>query len=314
MRPRTSHPRALAPAPALPAVLPAVLAAALAVAPAPCAAAPASHAVQGAPPPASSRADTTAASGEPALLPAPAGWALVGASGLGALVASDAWVRDLARQLQGPTGDWLSRHARWFGDWHASLPWLVGGSVAYGAVTGGKSGLEKAAAVLAGAAAGSAANEIVNEAVGRSRPIWGRGDLTFDPLSGHTSFPSGHAAYTFAVAGAIDAVTDGWLPAAAAYAVASATALSRVYDDKHWLSDIVVGSALGGLVGRLAAGRVLRALQGGSQPASAGGQGASAPRSGRFATRPDASAPGSPSGLRARPILAPGLVGVSLRF
>ena len=236
----------------------------------------------------------------PGLPPPAVTWAAAGAAGLGVLLGLDGPTRELSREVQGTTGDWLSRHARWFGDWHASLPWLVGGSVAYGAVTGGKSGLEKAAAVLAGAAAGSAANEIVNEAVGRSRPIWGRGELSFDPLSGHTSFPSGHAAYTFAVAGGIDAVTDGWLPAAAAYTVAGATALSRVYDDKHWLSDIVVGSAIGAVVGHLTASRVLRALRGG------GGRDAG--------SGPDARAPGSRRGLRALPLLGPGVLGVSLSF
>ncbi|HKK07287.1 MAG TPA: phosphatase PAP2 family protein [Gemmatimonadota bacterium] len=224
--------------------------------------------------------------------------AVGGALGLGMLVALDVPVRKLALDVHGTTGDELSRRARWFGNWHASLPWIVGGTVAVGAATGGRSGLEKAAAVLAGAAAGSAANEIVNEAVGRARPIWGRGLLSFDPLSGHASFPSGHAAYTFAVAGGIDAVTHGWLPAAAAYTVASATALSRVYDDKHWLSDIVVGSLLGATVSHFTATRVLRALRGGD---------GSRPRA-------DARAPGSPPGPRALPILGPGVIGVSLRF
>jgi len=223
-----------------------------------------------------------------------------GAIGLGTLVALDIPVRKLALDLHGSTGDELSRRARWFGNWHASLPWIVGGTVAVGAVTGGRSGLEKAVAVLAGAAAGSAANEVVNEAVGRARPIWGRGLLSFDPLSGHASFPSGHAAYTFAVAGGIDAVTRGWLPAAAAYTVATATALSRVYDDKHWLSDIVVGSVLGATVSHFTATRVLRALEGGG--------------SGDAGSGPDARAPGSPSGPRALPLLGPGVIGLSLRF
>jgi hypothetical protein len=58
------------------------------------------------------------------------------------------------------------------------------------------------------------------------------------------------------------------------YTVASATALSRVYDDKHWLSDIVVGGTIG----------------------------------------PDASAPGDRTGLRAHLIAAPGFLGVGLTF
>jgi membrane-associated phospholipid phosphatase len=235
------------------------------------------------------------AAARPASGPGPLEWAAAGVTALGALVALDVPVRQLSREVQGTTGDALARRARWFGDWQKSLPWFVGGTVAIGELTGGRKGLEAAAAILAGAAAGSAANEVVNELVGRARPLWDRGEFSFRPLSGHASFPSGHAAYTFAMAGAIDEATSGWLPAAAAYTVAGATALSRVYDDKHWLSDIVAGAALGTVVSHVTTRRVLRLLRG-------DGRG------------PDARAPGSPPGLRAHLVVAPGYLGVGLAF
>ncbi|MDP2479274.1 MAG: phosphatase PAP2 family protein [Candidatus Palauibacterales bacterium] len=226
--------------------------------------------------------------------PSTLAWIGGGAAALGALVALDEPVRDVSRDVQGRTGDALARRARWFGNWHQSLPWFVGGTLAVGGVTGGGRGLETAAAVLAGAAAGSAANEVVNELVGRARPLWGRGEFSFRPLSGHASFPSGHAAYTFAMAGAIDEATDGWIPAALGYTIASATALSRVYDDKHWLSDIAVGAAIGTVVSHVATRRVLRLL--------------------RRTASLDASAPGSRPGPRAHLIAAPGFLGVGFTF
>jgi membrane-associated phospholipid phosphatase len=249
-------------------------------------------------------------------------WIGGGAAALGALVALDEPVRDLSRDVQGRTGDALARRARWFGNWHQSLPWFVGGTLAVGGVTGGGRGLETAAAVLAGAAAGSAANEVVNELVGRARPLWGRGEFSFRPLSGHASFPSGHAAYTFAMAGAIDEATDGWLPAALGYTIASATALSRVYDDKHWLSDIVVGAAIGTVVSRITTRRVLRLLRGpgGTDGAGAAADGARGAAGGAGSSvgsgpdRRDARAPGDPIGLRAHLIAAPGFLGVGLTF
>lgn len=234
-----------------------------------------------------------------------------GAVALGALVALDEPVRDLSREVQGRTGDALARRARWFGNWHQSLPWFVGGTLAVGGVTAGGRGLETAVAVLAGAAAGSAANEVVNELVGRARPLWGRGEFSFRPLSGHASFPSGHAAYTFAMAGAIDEATDGWVPAVLGYTIASATALSRVYDDKHWLSDIVVGAAIGTVVSHVTTRRVLRLLRGPDRGAGAGGDAnARHPAAGG----PDASAPGDRTGLRAHLIATPGFLGVGLTF
>ncbi len=241
---------------------------------------------------------------------------VIGAAALQMMVGLDVPVRHLSRDIQGSTGDQLSRHVRWLGDWHASLAWFVGGTVAVGAVTSGKSGLRAAAAILAGAAAGSAANEVLNELVGRARPLWGRGEFSFRPLSGHASFPSGHAAYTFAMAGAVDEATSGWVPAAVGYTLAGATALSRVYDDKHWLSDIVVGAAIGTVVSRVTTRRMLGLLGGGSGPDPGAGKGAGAP-GGHGAARPaspDERAPGSPPGLRARLLVSPTCLGVRLTF
>jgi membrane-associated phospholipid phosphatase len=70
------------------------------------------------------------------------------------------------------------------------------------------------------------------------------------------SFPSGHATAAFAFASAIDAELDrlapdhsGWI-VPLLYGVASVTAVSRVYHDRHWASDVVLGSAIGFVGGR----------------------------------------------------------------
>ena len=68
-------------------------------------------------------------------------------------------------------------------------------------------------------------------------------------LSGKTSFPSGHAADTFAFATALERHL-GWRYAAPAYAIASYVAISRVPANRHWLSDAVFGSAVGVIAGR----------------------------------------------------------------
>lgn len=67
--------------------------------------------------------------------------------------------------------------------------------------------------------------------------------------SGKTSFPSGHAADTFAFATALERHL-GWRYAAPAYAFASYVAISRLPADRHWLSDAVFGSAVGIIAGR----------------------------------------------------------------
>ena len=67
--------------------------------------------------------------------------------------------------------------------------------------------------------------------------------------SGKTSFPSGHAADTFAFATALERHL-GWKGAVPAYIFASYVAISRLPDNRHWLSDVVFGSSVGIIAGR----------------------------------------------------------------
>jgi membrane-associated phospholipid phosphatase len=67
--------------------------------------------------------------------------------------------------------------------------------------------------------------------------------------SGRNSFPSGHAADTFAFATALERHL-GWRYAVPAYTFASYVAISRLPANRHWLSDAVFGSAVGIIAGR----------------------------------------------------------------
>ena len=67
----------------------------------------------------------------------------------------------------------------------------------------------------------------------------------------YTSFPSGHstAAFSMATVYAMEYKSTLWVPVLA-YTLAAGTAVSRLYDNDHWASDIVIGSALGFVTGR----------------------------------------------------------------
>jgi hypothetical protein len=67
--------------------------------------------------------------------------------------------------------------------------------------------------------------------------------------SAKTSFPSGHAADTFAFATALER-HFGWKGAVPAYIFASYVAISRLPANRHWLSDAVFGSSVGIIAGR----------------------------------------------------------------
>jgi membrane-associated phospholipid phosphatase len=67
--------------------------------------------------------------------------------------------------------------------------------------------------------------------------------------SDRQSFPSGHSAITFAAAGVIQRHL-GWKHSFWAYGIASYVAASRLHDNKHYLSDVVFGAAVGSIAGR----------------------------------------------------------------
>jgi hypothetical protein len=67
--------------------------------------------------------------------------------------------------------------------------------------------------------------------------------------SNHQSFPSGHAAITFAGATVIERHL-GWRKSILGYAIASYVATSRLHDNRHYLSDVAFGAAMGSIAGR----------------------------------------------------------------
>jgi hypothetical protein len=81
--------------------------------------------------------------------------------------------------------------------------------------------------------------QLLKAAVGRERPDG----------SNNKSFPSGHASNAFSMATVLER-HYGWKAGVPAYALASVIGYSRIVQDKHYLSDVVAGAALGYIVGR----------------------------------------------------------------
>jgi membrane-associated phospholipid phosphatase len=72
----------------------------------------------------------------------------------------------------------------------------------------------------------------------------------------YRSFPSGHTVAAFAAAAAVSAETSRWWPGATYYAIgpalyagAAAVGASRMYENRHWASDVIVGAAIGTFAG-----------------------------------------------------------------
>jgi membrane-associated phospholipid phosphatase len=72
------------------------------------------------------------------------------------------------------------------------------------------------------------------------------------PDLGPSSFPSGHAAATFASATVLQRHL-GWRGGVPAYLVATWVSMSRLHDKQHFASDVIFGGALGIVAGRTVA-------------------------------------------------------------
>lgn len=73
----------------------------------------------------------------------------------------------------------------------------------------------------------------------------------FKGFTNHYSFPSGHTFKAFAWASATSSSLDGHTGLKiAVYTLAALTGASRIYEGKHWLSDVTAGAVLGYAFGR----------------------------------------------------------------
>ncbi len=83
--------------------------------------------------------------------------------------------------------------------------------------------------------------------MGRHRPSKGNPADTFDgPSTSNKSFPSGHTSTAFAIATVVASEYE-YVPFVVpiSYGIATMTGFSRMNDNKHWVSDVVLGAALG---------------------------------------------------------------------
>jgi undecaprenyl-diphosphatase len=163
------------------------------------------------------------------------------------------------RSLAGLSTPLLDAPLRWMSDFaNHSKPWFL--FAGFLALVGGREGRRGA---LAGLAAVGAASLVVNQpmkrAGARARPDW---DALRVPqqrrvrMPSSTSFPSGHSASAAAFAVAVGDLLPAYrMPLRAA---ASIVVFSRVYTGVHYPSDVLVGAAVGALLGRLASRTVRR--------------------------------------------------------
>ncbi len=119
---------------------------------------------------------------------------------------------------------------------------------------------EDAAIILEATFAGLVLDQAVKFGVGRARPytVGASPELLAqgrDPADHYLSFFSGHSTWAFGLATAAGTVASlrghqkAWLTWLVGLPIAATTALLRLAADKHWATDVLVGSAVGAAFG-----------------------------------------------------------------
>lgn len=101
--------------------------------------------------------------------------------------------------------------------------------------------------VIASVTSSGLIQTLAKEAVGRSRPVTGRGAFDFKPFGGaeYHSFPSGHTMLSVATSWILARQVNFVPLKIIFYSLPVITGASRIYVGAHWFSDIILGSALG---------------------------------------------------------------------
>lgn len=123
---------------------------------------------------------------------------------------------------------------------------ISGGIYGFGLITKNEKVRHTGVLIIASAATSGIFQSISKTVVGRARPMSGEKN-TFKPFSnegGFHSLPSGHTVLSISMAHAIAKQFKNTWVKIGIYAIGSIAPLSRLWENAHWASDIVLGAAL----------------------------------------------------------------------
>ena len=141
---------------------------------------------------------------------------------------------------------------RIYGEWY-SIGGVAGAFALYGWIAKDTTAKKVAIELFQAGVYSEFVTQILKMSVGRARPYMNLGSGNFHAFVGsnpdYNSFPSGHSTSAFALSTVMarHAHTTGLK--ILAYVPAGFTLFSRIYQDKHWVSDELIGAAIGYFVG-----------------------------------------------------------------
>jgi len=141
---------------------------------------------------------------------------------------------------------------RVYGEWY-SIGGVAGAFALYGLIAKDTAAKKISIELLQAGLYSELVTTLVKMAVGRARPYMNKGSGTFRPFIGpntdYNSFPSGHSTSAFALSTIMSRHAHSTALKILAYLPAGFTLVSRIYQDKHWVSDELIGAAVGYFVG-----------------------------------------------------------------
>ncbi len=176
--------------------------------------------------------------------------AVVGGTAL--LFTVDQSVKDFALKNQSNTGDVIFGIDEFYGSPYTII--LTSGLYGVGLFSGEegirKLGLNTSEALIYSVAI----TGILKFIIGRRRPYEGDNNLVFKPFqftnNDYQSLPSGHTTVVFAVSTVMADYIDNIFWKIFWYGTAGLVGAARIYHNKHWVSDVFLGGAIGYFVGR----------------------------------------------------------------
>ncbi|MFC2113952.1 phosphatase PAP2 family protein [Bacteroidota bacterium] len=165
-----------------------------------------------------------------------------------AIYTIDQPVKDFVQANPLKAADYLFSGAELFGNPAFTFPFLAV-NYAYGAIFNNQRDIDVSLMGLQSLLISAGFTYILKMGTQRHRPKTGDPYNTWDGPAfslDYTSFPSGHSSSAWAIMTTIALEFNDYRAVGAlAYTLATLTALSRVYENYHWSSDIFLGSAIG---------------------------------------------------------------------
>jgi hypothetical protein len=136
---------------------------------------------------------------------------------------------------------------RIYGEWY-SIIGVAGGVGLFGVITNDTTAKKMSIELLQAGLYSELITSVLKVAIGRARPELSGDPFVFSPFSlayGYHSMPSGHTTSAFALSTVLSRHAHTTTLKILAYVPAGFTMFSRIYQNQHWLSDEIIGAAIG---------------------------------------------------------------------